>query len=821
VTRYQYDGEGRRTQVTDPDGVTIRLTYDADGRPLKKIDGNGNVTETVYGTSSDGLEGLVAAVVYPTFTEQFRYDLRDRVTQEIKIVDATTRYVNTRGYSATGMVVSETDPRGHTTLKDYDALHRLVRKTDAIGGVSLYRYDTRDNGIRFTDANGGSTTFVYDLADRMTTEIRPLGDTTSYAYDANGNLRLRVNAKGEQRRYVSDVANRRTQEQQFGVTGGVPDSTPSRTIVFSFDPRNLSLGYDDGTTSAIYSYDAKGQRTQEVVNFGSFTKSIQYTYRANGTRASFTYPDGVRVTYAYDPNNQIKTIATPQGSIDFAAYQWQVPTVVTVPGVTKTITYDALLRPTQIKVQANGSGSPGNPSGPLRMVFDYQYDGQNNPVRRSTLDGDFLYQYDPLDRLTSASPPASLLTTPTNPGGLPAEGYAYDAVDNRVASQHQPGPWSYNTDNQLLQYGQGTQQVALQYDANGQTVRRTQNGVTRTTTYDAAERPIDLRDDLGNVLATYYYDPSGRRLKKVVGGITTFYQYSNEGLVAEFDATGALIGGYGWQPGDRWMGHPQFKREGTQFAFYHNDHLGTPQRMTDAGGALAWSAEYEAFGDARVATAVFSNSLRFPGQYFDAETGTHYNYMRDYVPQTGRYAERDPMGLAAGPNAYAYVGANPLARADPRGLFWFYIHHDMCLEALTKEGCKDVANTSYMCMQADWFPSYKESQSPEMSAGHGMCNGFWSGSVRGWENQVAKVEEYIDQQIKTCTKRGMANAAHAAQDKCAAGHSGCQLYWGDDPKDWGHFWRDSWFTMSEWRCGVGNTRNVIQRWKQECQCKDC
>ena len=50
-----------------------------------------------------------------------------------------------------------------------------------------------------------------------------------------------------------------------------------------------------------------------------------------------------------------------------------------------------------------------------------------------------------------------------------------------------------------------------------------------------------------------------------------------------------------------------------------------------------------------------SYNLRFPGQYYDAETGKHYNVNRDYDPVTGRYVQSDPIGLDGGMNAFEYA----------------------------------------------------------------------------------------------------------------------------------------------------------------------
>jgi RHS repeat-associated protein len=62
------------------------------------------------------------------------------------------------------------------------------------------------------------------------------------------------------------------------------------------------------------------------------------------------------------------------------------------------------------------------------------------------------------------------------------------------------------------------------------------------------------------------------------------------------------------------------------------------------------------------------NNLRFPGQYFEAETGLHQNYFRDYDPGIGRYREPDPIGQLGALNLYAYVGNTPVNASDPHGL---------------------------------------------------------------------------------------------------------------------------------------------------------
>ena len=108
--------------------------------------------------------------------------------------------------------------------------------------------------------------------------------------------------------------------------------------------------------------------------------------------------------------------------------------------------------------------------------------------------------------------------------------------------------------------------------------------------------------------------------------------------------------------------------------FVHNDARGTPQALTDEAGDVVWKAQTAPFGATEVdedpdgdGQAVEFN-VRMPGQYYDEETGLHYNYFRYYDPQTGRYITSDPIGLEGGMNTYLYAYANPTRFSDPSGL---------------------------------------------------------------------------------------------------------------------------------------------------------
>jgi len=102
--------------------------------------------------------------------------------------------------------------------------------------------------------------------------------------------------------------------------------------------------------------------------------------------------------------------------------------------------------------------------------------------------------------------------------------------------------------------------------------------------------------------------------------------------------------------------------------YFHTDHLGTPQVVSDVNQEVVWHGGQEPFGENTPSVELVEQNLRFPGQYFDQENNLRYNYFRNYDPGLGRYVQSDPIGLAGGLNTFIYAGSSPLMYIDPIGL---------------------------------------------------------------------------------------------------------------------------------------------------------
>jgi len=200
-----------------------------------------------------------------------------------------------------------------------------------------------------------------------------------------------------------------------------------------------------------------------------------------------------------------------------------------------------------------------------------------------------------------------------------------------------------------------------------------------TFSYSNANRLVLVQSG-GVTLATYAVSALGQRVSKSVSGGTTLFIYDEQGhLIGEYDGTGALIQETIWLED---LPVATLRPTGAggsptpiNVYYVHADHLGSPRAVTrPSDNAIMWQWDnldpygVNAANENPASQGTFHYNLRFPGQYYDAETGTHYNYYRDYDPAAGRYEQSDPIGLAGGMNTFDYGAGDPVGTSDPMGL---------------------------------------------------------------------------------------------------------------------------------------------------------
>ena len=108
-----------------------------------------------------------------------------------------------------------------------------------------------------------------------------------------------------------------------------------------------------------------------------------------------------------------------------------------------------------------------------------------------------------------------------------------------------------------------------------------------------------------------------------------------------------------------------------QSHYFHNDQIGIPKAMTDIHGNLLWYGEYTALGRLKKYERVYKNvhqPFRLQNQYYDEETGLHYNLMWYYVPEAGRFVNQDPIGLLDGGDNFYKFAVNAQGWIDPLDL---------------------------------------------------------------------------------------------------------------------------------------------------------
>jgi RHS repeat-associated protein len=661
-----YDANGNVGRITDPNGVITQRTYDERNR-IKTITNQITGAQTQYFYD---IRGNLSYIILPEgnridftynlankLTEikdslnnkiQYQYDVEgNRIREETKdpqgtlkkyldftydaysnlkrIINPDTTYTEYT-YNGRKKPTSVKDPKNKTTTYTYDALSRLKQMTQPLSTITSYGYDTQDNQASITDPKGNITQYWFDDSGRRNQTGSPDTGTTDYLYDEAGNLLQRFDEKETVINYTYDALNRLT-AIQFPFD-------PSQNVTFTYDSTSVTYGIGrltgrtDPSGSYTFYYNAQGNLTREDKTVGGILYSTHFTYNNNNILTSITYPSGRTITYTPDQIGRISQVST------------------TLNGNPKTLASAITYLPYGgITGLTYGNGLS------LSQGYDNQY-RVSSIVTGSILN--LTYGYDSNGNIISIQD-----------GVNPLEDQPLDAT----------GTYTYQQVTNKLIHIETTPPIDFGYDENANITSET----GWTYVYDLSNQLIRVFAG-SNQVAEYTYNGAGQRIKKVSGEVTTIFHYDSLGhLIAETNQSGTMLAEYVYL-GDQLLA---MLKPGESVYYYHNDHLGTPQVLTEDTQTIAWKAAYTPFGEAVPSIQTVENPFRFPGQYYDPETGLHYNYFRYYNPQTGRYITPDPIGLEGGINLFAYVGNNPVNFMDPYGLFGW--------DTVAKELLKQIA----------------------------------------------------------------------------------------------------------------------------------
>ncbi|QMV14629.1 RHS repeat-associated core domain-containing protein [Vibrio spartinae] len=728
---YQHDDNARLIKEVDGSGGEYLKAYDDKGRLTKETDALGNVTESVYNDAGElvakvepnGLtthfsykNGLLALVQQDKAVWRYRHDRWGHITEQSDPLGHTTTYdYNDHGliekitypdggihqltWNRNGHLVDETTPQGEVIRYRYDILGRLRLRHDSQGVTELsydrsgrltkqvlpggqtrfYEYNAYNKVTKFTDEQGRATTYDYEFPLHLVTQkTNPDGSTVQYRYDnpfhfvsaiinergehyqidylPTGHVQREVTFDGRQFVYEYDAHTQLTAKTEIGSEGTelttryaydaqgkliektLPDES---TVQYSYDLLGNLTGVDDGRWPLAYDYDVLGRLTTEHQGWAT----TGYRYDALGHITAQLLPDGQQLDYDFR-HGRLHQVNLNGHCLTQHQYQVSgLETRRTQGALSSHFQYDETGRLTEHRVSQAQQQT---------LFRRYQYNRSGNLTQvEDNLRGLTQYHYDPLDRLTQVR-------------GSLSENFAHDPAGNLIQSRQ-----SNVAGNRLLFQGDRH----YQYDEFGnliQEARGTNQSLITRYQYDGQHRLTHVEKPDGTI-AEYQYDAFGRRTHKTVTDktghqTTTEFLWQGDKLLAESGERHyqTYLYEYGsFKPLALVTG------EGADNAtpyFYHLDQIGTPLEITDAEGGVAWSVDYHSYGNvAYQRKADIVSPLRFQGQYYDEETGLHYNRHRYYSPDSGRFITPDPIGLAGGLNNYQYV-KNPTGWIDPLGL---------------------------------------------------------------------------------------------------------------------------------------------------------
>ncbi len=660
-TAYRYDAGGNRIGSTDALGRDTDHAFDALDRLTRSLDPLGGKVSYTY----DARDNLTAVTDPDGNTTTYEYDGLGNLIARHSPDTGTTTYT----HDAAGNVLTQTDAKGQTTSYAYDALNRLIRATyaddvqgctnvagagcaGATGTVVTYTYDTAPNGIgrlaSITDSSG-RTAFEYDLHGRTTARHQTIEVdgaerhlTTRYQYNSAGQLTGLTYPSGLQVGY--------------GYTDGqiTRVSVNGETLLSgaTYEPFGPVSGWTWGNgRQAVRGYDLDGRLITQ--SLGPDQRELAYDPVGNITAINDAVTDSV---FAYDALDRLSSANDPdyQLSWTYDANGNRLQRSDGLNGLTTDYTIDS----SSNRLLAADEGGTLSP---------YEYDANGNTL----FDGEYLYTYNAQNRLVQVDNAKGCAGSEDGACIGEVDGdtanYLYNALGQRVYKMGRALAGDANGDGRItpadvkLVNGKDGQPVDCEGPAKGKS-----QGKGKGQQVACVANQIGAFANQGKAAEK----GKGRWADAPMGSRKLLFAYESWKLLGEY-----ALNGHPEQE-TIWLGSvPVATVQDGKLYYVHADHLGTPRVITEPGtNTIVWRWDADPFGTSEANEdpdgdgLKLSYNLRFPGQYFDAETGKHYNHFRDYDPNISRYVESDPIGLEGGLNTYLYVKGNPITAIDPRGL---------------------------------------------------------------------------------------------------------------------------------------------------------
>lgn len=641
TTTYEYNYLNKLTKTISP-------VDERNSEVINEYDKIGNLVKTIQ--KLDNNKNSVTVNKYNAMGLLEKVTLSDGTANGEKNI--TKYFYNNAGIQTkmyTGMS-SENDDTYLTTEYEFDSWMRVVRTIDSTGHNSgTITYDLNGNVLTSTDANGNITTNTYDALNRVISSDTVNPDNSSknvsksYQYDEMGRT-VRTTVDGNSTIYLYDDLGRVYQEEGYNSFKGY------KYVGVSQYPTYECSGIFHKTIYYEKNYEYDDEMRVSSVREGK-NDIVNYTYDANGNKATETLGNGVVSTYTYNKANKITNLENKSGNITISSYKY----------------FYYLDGSDSCKVRSENG---------IIETTEYEYDGLKRLTEESVKVGDnttdtYSYEYDDYGNRSKM--------TATGSENYVTE-YNYNNAQGNYTALLQKEVKTVQDENNALNNNSNIKQTVYTYDANGNQITKTADGKTETNTYDGLNQLIGFTD--GTTTASYTYGISGLRDSKKVNGVTTTHIWIGSQIVVDYTTHytstvyirgTSLAAAFDWNDAGK-----------GDYRFYTQNAHGDVVNLTDADGEVTKKYTYDAFGVEKNINDSDANPFRYCGEYFDAETGTIYLRARYYNPTIGRFISRDSVtGKIEDPlslNLYTYCHNNPIIGIDPSGHWIIKDCYNACVE---------------------------------------------------------------------------------------------------------------------------------------------